>query len=958
MNDTPPVSPLKYWRLGTFVAWSLIVHLGAGVAWGVPAILRQKAENDLVREQKEAAERIAKASVEAKAYAKEKLVEQTNKQVQEQLKNQVDKLTSALSEEQRNKLWNELKDKLADSSHAYADALGNPEVSEQDLRNLEAQLQQELVQKLDAQLDATSSKDLAENFLAQVETQVAPDLAQHMQDDVRDHVAKQLREQADRLINAQRDAAKRERDAGANAVRDAQRQLNEADALTKNDQQDAKKSAQNLKEAAKKVAAATKSLTAARERTPDLGATAHDSLTTADTSVAAAQTTLAQTATTTSDATATPETKTTAQDALAKQLTAARQATDAALDAIAKADAREQEVREALKQSSEKDLKTAAEQAFSEQFRAETVPRLSTKLGQAFKDQLKRNGIEDPKLVAEVAAKAADLLANKVPELAKAGEQVQQKFADVAPTAGAETQAAAPAQEQIQLSELDRKLADGQKQLLADAKTKIGALAKDGRHDGEALKKAGAGAGGDDAGLDMRERIGRMAEGMANGRVGSLGGSGLGDLRQGALSRSLLANDPRAFRDEDAYRRAAALLVDRGTVQGAEWQRTGAGGATSHAEATKDLVPARAAGADNTTATATVGNTKPFEPTFKSLAFTAVPNLPGTFVIDGNPAKWQGIPALQLKPEFGGDRSPQTMQLGWRADGIYARFTVIDPNRTMNKSGIGDFWRADTVEVWIDCLNSKERFRARHAGQQFWIWPEGSKDDASLSGGESVVEKKGGGYVPHVLHANELQRVSTRTADGYVVEFRIPAERLLDAEFSPGRIIGLNSYVSTMSGTDWYWSAGKQAGTYSQPDTWGDLLLSGSDAKIELADEPTAGKPALLIPGQALRLRVTDGDMDLSPTVRDKIMVTLKPAHGGQQLMICEETGPATGVFTGAVSTGLSVGDDQPGVLSVYEGETVDAVYLDQARANGARNADVHLPIHFGSALIVALPKH
>jgi hypothetical protein len=389
-------------------------------------------------------------------------------------------------------------------------------------------------------------------------------------------------------------------------------------------------------------------------------------------------------------------------------------------------------------------------------------------------------------------------------------------------------------------------------------------------------------------------------------------------------------------------------------VQGEAWGRAGVEGEASRAERAAGLVPARAAGTDNADAKMQAENTDPYQPTFKSLAFTPVPCLPGEFAIDGKPEKWAGIAAVPLHPEFGSDTSPQLMQLGWRADGIYCRFAVKDPNRHLDKCSIRNFWQGDTVEVWIDCLNSKEKYRARHAGQQFWIWPDGSADDPSLTGGESVVEKRGGWYAPNALHQAELNRATTMTPDGYVMEFRVPAERLVDADFAAGRIIGFNSYVSTMSGTDWYWSAGKQAGTYGQPDTWGDLLLAGSDATIELADKPATptGKPELLLAGQPLKLKVTDGDMNLSPLRADKVMVTLKPAHGGQQIAVLEETGPSTGVFEGSVSTALAVGDDQPGVLAVYEGERVHAVYLDQARANGARNSEISLQLQFAGAVV------
>ncbi|MBN8525560.1 MAG: hypothetical protein J0M02_09510, partial [Planctomycetes bacterium] len=518
---------------------------------------------------------------------------------------------------------------------------------------------------------------------------------------------------------------------------------------------------------------------------------------------------------------------------------------------------------------------------------------------------------------------------------------------DLGLASGAEAKGAEkPAQ-----SELDRKLQAGTAKLAATARERAAQVAKDGRHDGDVVRLARGEGKGDEAALDMRERIGRMAEGMRNGRVGGLGNgglsAGLGGLRQGALLGIGAHRHDRAL-----YEKLSGEIADRGRIQGEAWTQSGANGETSRAEAAAGLGAARMAGIDNAKAEHAASNTHPFAPAFKTLAFASVPCLPGDFAIDGKADKWKDVPGLMLKPEYGNDQSVQTMQIGWRSDGLYCRFTIKDPDRRLSKTVTNAFWVGDTVEVWIDALNSKEKFRARHAGQQFWIWPDGAADDPSATGGESVIEKRGGHYTPRVLHQAELQRATTMTTDGYVVEFRLPAERLLDADFSPGRIVGLNAYVSTRSNTDWYWSAGKEAATYAQPDTWGDLLLAGSDARIELAGRTAdAREPALLLPGRPLALRVVDGDMDLSTTRRDKVMVTMRPAHGGQHTVVLEETGPSTGVFEGSTSTALALGDEQPGVLAVYEGEQVDACYLDQARANGARNAEVRLKLRFASVL-------
>lgn len=954
-------------RLRTFVAWSLIAHVGAGMAWGVPALVAKRDAMELDRSVREMTEHLAKEAVKAKAHAQEQRIESTRKQVDAQLREQFERLTQAMTAEEREKLWQELSRELADSQRSFASALANPDVSEQDLRNLELQLQREMIEELDEMLAVSAEQALVERFLAQVSGQVAPELARRMQEQVRERVAKQAREQGDRLVREQREAADRQRDASANAARDARDRVNEAADLAKQERADAKRSRERLQESGKRLERAAQQLAAAAQRSPDLGAAARAGLAEASEAVKRARDAVA----------AAREAKPEQREARAAEadvaLDLARQAAAQAVEAVEKADGREALAKSALGEAAHRELTAAAEQSFGEQFRAETVPRLQPKLAQAFAEQMRQNGMDDPKLAASVAATAAQILAAQVPELAKAGQQVAERFADLPPPPAAAAPAPAPNQAEParidlgpgpaataeaakpQASELDRKLEAGLEKLAADARSRAAQVAKDGRHDGDMMRLARGDGAGDAAALDMRERIGRMAEGMRNGRVGGLAGfgDGLSGLRQGALGGVLFGGAPRRI-DRELYERLAGEIADRGLVRGEAWAQSGASGEASRADAAARGGPARIAGADNAQVEATATNTHPFQPAFKTLAFASIPCLPGDFAIDGRAEKWRDIVALPLKPEHGADPAVQLMQLGWRSDGLYCRFAVRDPDRTLSKTNVNSFWVADTVEVWIDSLNSKEKFRARHAGQQFWIWPDGSADDPAATGGESVVERRGGHYVPRVLHQAELQRATTLTPEGYIVEFRLPAERLPDADFAPGRIIGFNAYVSTRSTTDWYWSAGKAAATYAQPDTWGDLLLAGSDARVELVQRSTEGRsaaPELLLPGRPLALRVVDGDMDLSPTRRDKVMLTLRRAHGGQHTMVLEETGVSTGVFEGSTSTALALGDEQPGVLAVYEGERVEACYLDQARANGARNAEVRLPLRFASVL-------
>lgn len=986
----PPARPTS--RLRAFVAWSLILHAGAGIAWGLPAWLRMQAERELEQSLKAWAENLVKEGAKARAHAQEQHTEATRREVEAQLRQQFDKLTSEMAEKARDKVWSEVSARLEEKTRALANALVSSTITEQDLRNLEAQLQRDLVDQTDQILTAETAQEMAERFVEQVDGQVAPELAKWMREQVRERVAKRLREDADHLVREQRDGARQQRESGRQAVQAAGQKLQEADTTAHRDRQDATASGKRFTEAGQKLAEADKQLATAQERTPDVGSSTRRQLEGARQAVRQAQEAVG-----TAAQQATPEVRAQAVAAADQAIAAARQATQAAGDALGKTEEREQYARQDLKQLGEGALKDSVEQAFAQEFRAETVPRLTPKLAKAFKEQLEQSGLKNDRLVDEVAKRAGELLAAKVPTLAQAGEPVEDRFHDLAPESASGSAPAAPmlptgpksidvglaaketgsvgaaGQQQAaakpmadaakdagaeQPSALDQKLDAGKAKMTANAKGNLGQIAKDGSHDNAVVQGAmgATGSAGDAALADMRDRISRLAEGMRKGRMGDMGagaGAGIGSLRQRALGRMGSGQGASSHRNEAAYRELTKQIADRGLVQGASWERTGATGSTSRAESPADAGPAWAAGRDNRQAKMVTGSTEPYQPSFKSLAFTSVPCLPGTFVIDGQPGKWEGIPGVTLKPEKGNDPSVQTMQLGWRSDGLFCRFTVTDPDHKITKTTIGRFSVADVVEVWIDSLNSKEKYRARHAGQQFWIWPDGSNDDPGLAGGESVKATRNSGYRFHGIRLPELPRATVMTAQGYSMEFQLPAALIRDADLAPGRILGFNSYVTTMSGTDWYWSAGKQVETFGQPDTWGDILLAGSDAAISLADRPAAqsAAPAVLIPGQPLKLSVADGDMNLSPLRRDKVMVTLKPTHGGQQIAVLEESGEATGVFTGSVTTALALDEDQPGTLSVYEGETVVVSYIDQARANGSRNVEVKLSLRFGSAL-------
>jgi hypothetical protein len=644
-------------------------------------------------------------------------------------------------------------------------------------------------------------------------------------------------------------------------------------------------------------------------------------------------------------------------------------------------------------------LHDAVESAADKDFADTTAPRVAAKLEQAFKDEMAAAGSPlDAAAADQLGKEIADHLAKSVPGMAKAGDAESEKMADLGGTtqAGANTgagqskSAAGKAGDDQATSSggantgagdapagtgkpnpLDAALAKGLAAIAAQAKSGVAAVAANASKDGDLVAKAkgnsagGIAMGGGDSAAamgDLRDTVSAMAKSMSSGRMASMGsgasGSAMGGLRQAALARGGHGRPTNlggsGADSQKAYEDSSGQIAGREVTQGEHWDRAGATGEASQAEdATESSeVPAQMIGPEVGTDTSVLANADPYKPTFKTLAFTTVPYINGDFAINGDLKKWDDIPAVSLKPEGGPDKSAQSMKIAWSPAGLYFLFVIADPDHKITKSEAGNFWVADVAEIWLDAFNTKLNARSRHSGQQFWIWPQGSASNPDFTGGESIILTKNGNYTPVPCKSDKLQRWATVTPAGWTMEAFLPVAQIADADLSPGRIIGFNTYVTTMSTTNWYWSAGKEARTYTQPDTWGDLLLGGSDAKLEIiSGKETDGKHLAMI-GQALRLRVTDADMNLDPAQQDKVMVTIKDGHGGQQIAVLEETGNATGVFEGAVSTALALDEPIPAVLAVYEGEKVDITYVDQARANGARDATETISVTFASAVL------
>lgn len=514
----------------------------------------------------------------------------------------------------------------------------------------------------------------------------------------------------------------------------------------------------------------------------------------------------------------------------------------------------------------------------------------------------------------------------------------------------------------------------------ADGAADVAAVASAGgnqpHHDGHGEGEEGAGGA-----AALAARLGHLAGNVRSGRtdlagatgVGSSGGVGLVRLRQSAYD----SHHGYSLRDHNhinlaEYAALTAGLHDRdpAAVRGQATTRPAAPGealAIAVPKPDEVLHPARLLipSASRTVTDSAAPIAAPFKPAFKTIAFAAIPFRSKPITIDGDLSEWVDVPALPMHPAVQGAKRddlrkfPQAVRALWDNTGFYAAYDVKDADGVVTKATAGNFWEADAVEIWFDTLNTKDKHRIEST-YQFWAWVVGSAKDANQIGGETINYGSHDDFVP--CHGDFIQTASKKTTDGWSIEVHIPVERFNRAgriDLSPGRILGMNFSICTGTPLYYYWAGTADVETSRHPDTWGDVLLAGSAGKVEcidkLASEMKAGESATIARyihvGDLLRLRVSDGDMNLSDKVKDKLAITVSTSRGQRQMVVLEETTESSGVFEGAIRTLLDTGESKPDVLSLFEGESIETTYIDQCRPDGARDVPVKLTVPTAAAI-------
>lgn len=768
------------------------------------------------------------------------------------------------------------------------------------------QLQREAILHVAARHAEQHDADLARHFLAAVDQETAPALAKELKKSVDIQVVRAVDQRIAQAVATQRKEALLALQAAVTSVRQAWHQLRQAeDRLRRQPQDD--HGADPL------VATAAQQLQEAVAKSHDLDQPQRECLTHATTAVTKAQ------------STPTPD-----------AIKTAREAANAAIKALSQADHQEDRARQALTAFRQQELRTHAETQLIAQFRATTVPALQPGL----LAQAQAAGITDPAQRAQVVATALEHLNARVPALVGIGNQLQGPGSGTGPTTTA-------APNPIPTSTPLGQLLTQQCQDLVTTIDRSMATAMQGQTAGQALSSLSrrVTSAAQAPSTQAAERLAQLANGVRQGRSGILAPTddAASDADQHDATRWV--NQGIVQDDQATYRERADRLQQRIRTNGTTWSIESSAAATETHAVAMDTVPATSLWSPPAPARR-LGNAAPFQPTFPTLAFTTASWLPPTFRIDGSAGKWAGIPAITLLPEWGTFPTAPTMQLGWRPDGLYLRFHVDDPDRHLTKARPEQFWDSDNVEVWFDGLNTKADYRSRTTGQHFWLWPCGSIDRPDLAGGEARIERKGSPVEVYPLATATVPRVATLDANGWTVESFLPRSVLVEATLAPGRIIGWNAYINTMGGTNWYWSAGKKAKTWYQPDTWGDVLLAGSDGTLELAHPDVP-----LVPGRPFRVRVRDPDQDVHPDRADIVSVTLTAALGHPMALTLRETGPATGTFEADIATTLALDTPSQEAVVLHAGEPVTITYVDRVGATGTRDQVLQLQLVTASPL-------
>ena len=340
------------------------------------------------------------------------------------------------------------------------------------------------------------------------------------------------------------------------------------------------------------------------------------------------------------------------------------------------------------------------------------------------------------------------------------------------------------------------------------------------------------------------------------------------------------------------------------------------------------------------------------EPQFKSIAFGAASYAIDPITIDGDLTDWGELEHPQQHKFEGSGKEIEgpTVYMKWSPKGVYIAYTVKD-DTGINNNG-PHMWQTDCMEFFVDVRNwRKDDMLNSPTSQQIFLMPFGWHGNKAITFGESGRGHRGLKSFTAYPDDKGLRGKSAAKLipGGYQVECLIKRTALAQPVLAPGMYLAVNHSINLGNKYETQWSAPKSVHTWNNPDTWGDVLLLGSDARVsfkhfELHDQ---GIDAVL-PGDPVRVEITDPDMNLYDVKHDRIMATVK-ADGSQTplLLVLKETKANSGVFAASFSTQAYFMPPKENTLNIRGGKNIILSYTDARAGYGEKNRKVtaHLPV-------------
>ncbi len=318
---------------------------------------------------------------------------------------------------------------------------------------------------------------------------------------------------------------------------------------------------------------------------------------------------------------------------------------------------------------------------------------------------------------------------------------------------------------------------------------------------------------------------------------------------------------------------------------------------------------------------------------FESLRIGIAPRMNKDFVPDGSLDEWElSQPMIAVNQNMYDDFSAR-IYAAWDFDEIFVAAEIKDPHPVIDRGY--EWWTTNSLELWFDALNSKRHQRFDSGCFQFWFVPREPYFGKALG--------------DHNYFARSTPFFVKSTDEGYIVEavFRTDEEiRYVDGLL--GRVIGFHFFVNTSVKardgfekrlywiTDKYLPGNVHTYTWNNPNSWGDVIFTGSNADIYLSNTDFTGEFEYFGINELNRIVIQDADRNLDPQSRQFVKAFVRNRVSGDlEELIFVEVDNNSSKFAALIFSESSVTKRDDGILQTHSGEPVEIIYRDEYSPDG-----------------------